>query len=122
MAGDPSGSERQRREGLHRHCDHRPAELVGGRVRMAAAWHGPARWRRDRSRTGGLTSAGQLSGETREGPARQADYVRLIVVAFPLTSALRSSAYAGQMNADCCGGFPSLAADLPAVVFGMGLP
>jgi hypothetical protein len=44
--------------------------------------------------------------------------MRLIAVAFPLTSAPRSSAYTGQMFADCCGGFPSLAADLPAVVFG----
>ena len=39
---------------------------------------------------------------------------------FPLTAARRSSAYADQMIAYCCGGFPSLAADLPAVVFGAG--
>jgi len=51
---------------------------------------------------------------------RVADYARPIDVAFPLTSARRSSGYAGQLIADCCGGFPSLAADLPAVVFGAG--
>ena len=49
-----------------------------------------------------------------------ADYIRLIAVAFPLTSARRSSAYAGQLIADCCGDFPSLAAIPPAFVFGGG--
>ena len=51
---------------------------------------------------------------------RTADYGHLIVVVFPLASARRSSASAGQIIAHCCGGFPSLAADLPAVVFGGG--
>jgi predicted ATPase/DNA-binding CsgD family transcriptional regulator len=46
-----------------------------------------------------------------------ADSVRWIAVAFPLTSARRSSAYAGQMIADGCGDFPSLVADLPAFVW-----
>ena len=54
-------------------------------------------------------------------PEQIADYIRLIAVAFPLTSARRSSAYAGQLIADCCGDFPSLAAIPPAFVFGGGL-
>jgi len=53
-------------------------------------------------------------------PEQIADYIRLIAVAFPLTSARRSSAYAGQLIADCCGDFPSLAAIPPAFVFGGG--
>ena len=44
------------------------------------------------------------------------------LVAFPLTSARRSSDYADQIIADGCGDCPSLAADLPAFVVGGGRP
>ena len=47
-----------------------------------------------------------------------ADSGRLIAVAFPLTYARRSSGYAGQTIADCCGDFLSLAAGPLALVSG----
>ena len=51
-------------------------------------------------------------------PLPSADSARLIVVAFPSTSARRSSVYVCQMIAYCCGDFPPLAEDPPAFVFG----
>ena len=76
---------------------------------------------------GVLLCAGELVAERDRlgrpaggGSKQIADYIRLIAVAFPLTSARRSSAYAGQLIADCCGDFPSLAAIPPAFVFGGG--
>ena len=56
-----------------------------------------------------------------EAPGQQvpiADSARLIVLAFPSTSARRSSVYVCQMIAYCCGDFPPLAEDPPAFVFG----
>jgi hypothetical protein len=50
-----------------------------------------------------------------------ADYLRLIVVAFPPASARRSSGYACPVIACCCGDFPPLAEDPLAFVFGGGL-
>jgi hypothetical protein len=52
---------------------------------------------------------------------RIADSARLIVVAFPCMSARRLCAYVCRMVACCCGGFPSLAEDPPALVCGGGL-
>ena len=63
-------------------------------------------------------TTGNRAGDYSQRGARPADYARLIALAFPLASARRSSAYAGQIMADCCGDLPSLAADLPAVVIG----